>query len=381
MKKLTSLACTIAGLSISSFSGWMMQIFATLSVLLVSILGAGAQQMAFFGNGSGFFITPDGYFITNFHVVQKADDLSVIVGNQRFQARVVHWDPTNDLALLKVEGANFACLPLGKDLDVRSGDGVFTVGFPAATDMGVRPKTTDGIISSVTGLMDNPSTFQIQVPIQPGNSGGPLVSKSTGNVIGVTSSSLDASQFMQRTGQVPQTVDYAIKTSYILPLIALEPALSEKLAQPNTTKRDWTEWLPDIEKAVGLVAIYVNSAKLGQQGQEESETQQEPQSRQQPSGTSQATRGWVFPDSNSRLLSDGDLAGLDCDMLWIARNEIYARNGYIFATKKGKAYAATLGESYQPTDANQDRVFSRMNPVERQNIERIKYFEHRRNCP
>lgn len=93
----------------------------------------------------------------------------MIIGNERFQARVVNRNPRNDLALLKVEGDGFACLPLGKDLDVRSGEAVFTVEFPAATAMGVKPKTTDGIISSLTGLEDNPSTFQIQVPIQPGN--------------------------------------------------------------------------------------------------------------------------------------------------------------------------------------------------------------------
>jgi S1-C subfamily serine protease len=107
----------------------LVKIFAILSVFLVSMAGAGAQQMLFLGNGSGFFITSNGYFITNFHVVQKADDVRVIVGNERFQARVVNWDPSNDLALLKVEGVDFACLPLGKDLDVRSGEAVFTVGF------------------------------------------------------------------------------------------------------------------------------------------------------------------------------------------------------------------------------------------------------------
>jgi S1-C subfamily serine protease len=203
--------------------------FAILSVFLVSLSGAGAQQMVFLGNGSGFFITSDGYFITNFHVVREADDIRVIVGDDRFQARVVNRDPSNDLALLKVEGRDFAYLPLGKDLDVRPGEAVFTVGFPAATDMGVKPKITDGIISSVTGIGDDPSTFQIQVPIQPGNSGGPLVLKSTGNVIGVTSSALDVSKFVQQTGQVPQTVNYAIKSSYIWPLIGVEPGLSDKL--------------------------------------------------------------------------------------------------------------------------------------------------------
>jgi hypothetical protein len=367
-----------------------MKLFAILSMFLISVVGASAQEMVFFGNGSGFFITSDGYFITNFHVVQQADDVKVIVGNQRFQARLVNRDPSNDVALLKVEGNGFPCLPLGKDLDVRSGEAVFTVGFPAATDMGVKPKTTDGIISSVTGIGDNPSTFQIQVPIQPGNSGGPLVLKSTGNVIGVTASSLDTSWLVQRTGQVPQTVDYAIKTSYIWPLIALEPGLNDKLPPPHTNKGDWTEWLPDVEQAVGLVAVYVDPARIGQLHGEQSEGQQESQSQRrseiqqqpEPQSESPATPSvWLFPDSNSRLLSDGDLAGLDCLKLWIARNEIYARNGYIFSTEKGQAYVATLGKAYRGTDPNQDRVRSRMNSIERQNIERIRYFERRLNCP
>src|SRR5262245_27424938 len=129
----------------------LLKIFVTLSLFLVSLAGASAQQMVLLGNGSGFFITSDGYFITNFHVVREADQVRVIVNNEPFQAHMITGDQNNDLALLKVEGRGFACLPLGKDLDVRSGEAVFTVGFPAATDiMGVQPKTTDGIISSVT---------------------------------------------------------------------------------------------------------------------------------------------------------------------------------------------------------------------------------------
>jgi serine protease Do len=108
----------------------LIKTFAVLSLILVS--PAGAHQMVLLGNSSGFFITSDGYFITNFHVVREADDVRVIVGNERFQARVVNGDSSNDLALLKVEGSGFACLPLGKDLDVCSGEAVFTVGFPAA---------------------------------------------------------------------------------------------------------------------------------------------------------------------------------------------------------------------------------------------------------
>jgi TPR repeat protein len=130
-----------------------------------------------------------------------------------------------------------------------------------------------------------------------------------------------------------------------------------------------------LEKPVGFVAVNANAAKIGPK----QEPRRPQQSEAQP-GSLPTTSIWLFPDSNLRLLSDGDLTGLDCDQLWIARNEIYARNGYIFSTQKGRAYAATLGKPYQGTDANQDRVRSRMNSVERQNIERINYFERRRSC-
>jgi hypothetical protein len=155
------------------------------------------------------------------------------------------------------------------------------------------------------------------------------------------------------------------------------------LAQPHTSKRDWTEWLPDVQKAVGLVAVYVNAARIRPEAQQERQSQQQ-RGTQQPTesqpGSPATASVWLFPDSNSRLLTDGDLAGLDCFKLWIARNEIFARNGYIFSTQKGRAYAATLGSAYQGTDANQDRVRSRMNRVERQNIDRVQYFERRLNC-
>src|SRR5213079_2961712 len=92
----------------------------------------------------------------------------------------------------------------------------------------------------------------------------------------------------------------------------------------------------------------------------------------------QAQSPWMFADSSERRLARKELAGLSADQLWIARNEIYARHGLIFSSPKGKAYAAALGSLYRGLDADQDRVFKRMNKVEQDNVELIKSLEPRR---
>lgn len=93
-----------------------------------------------------------------------------------------------------------------------------------------------------------------------------------------------------------------------------------------------------------------------------------------------ASGAWLLPESSSRLLRDEDLASFDCNNLWRARNEIFARNGYMFSTPRGRDLTASLGSAYRPKDANQERVLSNMNAVEKDNILRISSFETRRNC-
>lgn len=142
------------------------------------------------GTGTGFFITADGYLLTNHHVVEDGGDISVRTDKGDLPAKIVKVDKKNDLAVLKVEG-KFAALPLLSSHKVGLGEKVFTLGFPRPKVQGFSPKITDGIISSVAGIQDDPRDFQISVPIQPGNSGGPLVDQ-YGNVIGVIVSKLSA---------------------------------------------------------------------------------------------------------------------------------------------------------------------------------------------
>ena len=84
---------------------------------------------------------------------------------------------------------------------------------------------------------------------------------------------------------------------------------------------------------------------------------------------------WVFEDSSSRYLTANELAGLKPDDLWRARNEIFARRGYKFSTKRGIDFAHTLGSYYSGVDDNQDRVFNSMNQYEKANLKLIQSIE------
>lgn len=188
-------------------------------------------------SGSGFFITEDGYLITNFHVVKDAKRVKVKSSSGVYSAEVVHADRDNDLALLKVSG-KFNFLSVSKE-DAQLGEAVFTIGFPNIVVQGTEPKYTDGKISSLAGIRDDPRNYQISVPVQPGNSGGPLVDMS-GNVVGVIVAKLNDIAALSSSGNLPQNVNYAIKGKYLndflgqfseIKLNSTKPVSSENVVQ------------------------------------------------------------------------------------------------------------------------------------------------------
>ena len=172
--------------------------------------------------GSGFLISPDGWILTNQHVVHSDSEVEVRTSKGDFRsAKVVKTDSREDLALLKIEGAPASnCLSL-EPSDSAMGTGVFTIGFPKPSIQGVEPKFTDGRISSLSGIRDDSHTYQISVPVQPGNSGGPLVNMKSGLVTGMISSKLASND----PESAPENVNYAIKQSIIRTFLKSVPAL------------------------------------------------------------------------------------------------------------------------------------------------------------
>ena len=206
-------------------------------------------------SGSGFFITSSGFFISNSHVVESAKEIEVVYNEQTLKARVVVTDPKNDIAILKVDTQNpVSWLNIGNASNVTEGEDVGTFGYPLPSLQGVNPKFSKGVVQSLTGSNDDSTEFQISVPVQPGNSGGPLFQITSGNVIGIVSSRLKDSVVYGESGSLPQNINYAVKINYA---IALIESRKEIVLQPALIKLDnQTSINAHIKNSIGRVLAY-----------------------------------------------------------------------------------------------------------------------------
>ncbi len=204
--------------------------------------------------GTGFYITDNGYLISNNHVVKDATKVRLLTSGGLIDAKVVRVDAANDLALLKASG-KCAALPVASSRAVHLGNSVATVGFPNIGMQGFAPKFARGEIASLSGAADDARYFQISVPVQPGNSGGALVDEH-GNVVGVVSAKLNASAALATSGQLPENVNYAVKSSFLLSFLESVPAVSAKLKEPVTADRKFEDVVKSAQEAAVLVLVY-----------------------------------------------------------------------------------------------------------------------------
>lgn len=204
------------------------------------------------GFGTGFFISSDGLFITAAHVVKDASAVNIYWQSKEYSAEAVLMDETLDVAVLMIAGIQAPqALLISSSSQAKTGDSVFTLGFPHVQLQGIEPKYTDGSISSLSGIANDAKDFQISVPVQPGNSGGPLID-SSGNVVGLITARLDEIATLKATGSLPQNVNYALKSSFILPLLESLPEI--QLEKPS--KMNKAEAIEKAKNAVGLVVCY-----------------------------------------------------------------------------------------------------------------------------
>jgi len=165
-----------------------------------------------------------GYVVTSYHVVSGCDELIVISRlGEELPARVILRDQVKDIALLEVSdvGKLPPALPLAKT-NARLGTSVFTIGFPRVHVMGKTPKLFTGVISSVNGLHDDPGSYHTTVPIQPGNSGGPLLNMN-GEVIGVVTSMLGLRDRENGNLRMLQNASCVLKIASVKKLLPLLP--------------------------------------------------------------------------------------------------------------------------------------------------------------
>ncbi len=206
------------------------------------------------GFGSGFFVTADGFFLTNFHVVKDSSQVKLKTNSGFVDATVISTDPDNDLALLKAKG-KFSPVRFQQNRNVRLGQTVFTVGFPRPDLQGFSPKVTRGVVSSQNGMMDDIRHFQFDASIQPGNSGGPIANEK-GEVVGTVVSMLNSRTMISEGDQVPQNVNYGIKKSYVMAFLDNVQPCADGIAEGGGNAKDFESAVQQVLKSTALVVCY-----------------------------------------------------------------------------------------------------------------------------
>jgi S1-C subfamily serine protease len=194
----------------------------------------GGRRAASSGTG---FVVGTGRVLTNHHVAQGCAEVRVrTAGGRELTATLAATDPQRDLALLTVQGGDPGPpLAFRSGPELRRGEGVVTYGFPLAGLLSSGPTLTTGEVSALSGLRDNPRQFQISAPVQPGNSGGPLLDGS-GNVVGVVVSKLNAQRVARATGDIPQNVNFAVKGAEAVDFLrrnGVQPRLAHSAGPPR----------------------------------------------------------------------------------------------------------------------------------------------------
>jgi S1-C subfamily serine protease len=207
--------------------------------------------------GSGFALSKDGLLATNAHVVQNSKKIEVVFTSDSstliFSAKILLLDKNNDVALLSISDDKFKgfnSIPYGISEKAAIGSDAYTIGFPLNNVMGTAYKVTNGIVSSTSGINDDPRYYQITVPLQPGNSGGPLFDKN-GNIIGITSAKLNE----KAVGTSVENVNYAIKSAYLSNLCNMLPESLDLSPKVELQGKSLEEQIKVLKNYVCLIKV------------------------------------------------------------------------------------------------------------------------------
>jgi S1-C subfamily serine protease len=167
------------------------------AVVLIAVSSPDGDRL-----GSGFFISRDGKFVTNYHVIKGAEKVVVKLrnGTAFLPQRIVNLDPAKDIAVIQIDRNSPAYFPLGNSNEVASGERVLTIGNP----QGLENTVADGLISSIRMNEAGMKIFQISVPLSNGSSGGPLINMK-GEAIGITTASM----------AVGESLNFAVPINYV----------------------------------------------------------------------------------------------------------------------------------------------------------------------
>lgn len=203
-------------------------------------------------SGTGFVVSDNGHVVTNHHVVKGCDTIKATVNNRRIDLSLVSVDTQNDIALLNGESIRLSPLPF-ENSPIYPLQGVIAAGYPLIQQLGTSLKFTEGVISSLSGMGNRHSEFQLDAAIQPGNSGGPVVDTYTGNILGMAVAKLAVSQKHIEEGFIPEGTNFAIKASVIRSFL---DANNVQFKTGNTLSKKRQEVARDLTESVLLLTCW-----------------------------------------------------------------------------------------------------------------------------
>ena len=196
------------------------------SVASISCIKSGGS-----GTGTGIVMSRDGYVITNYHVIEEAQQIYVLLGeNDRYEAELVGGDEITDLAVLKVQAANLQKAEFGDSDVLRVGDAVVAIGDPLGTQL--RGTMTDGIVSAINRDLNlsgrKMTLIQTNAALNSGNSGGPLIN-CYGQIVGINT--MKIGNYYSSSGATVEGIGFAI------PITQAKPILDELISQGYVSGR------------------------------------------------------------------------------------------------------------------------------------------------
>lgn len=201
--------------------------------------------------GSGFFVTPN-HIITNNHVTEDCGSVEIKNKDYTSKVSILDADSTTDLSILVTGDPNESYLHLRDRKPLSTGEQSIALGFPFSSSLGSELKVTSGNIAALTGLNNNIAELQLTSPVQPGNSGGPLMDDN-GNVIGVIVSRLERSS--EITGNRPaQNVNFAIKSN--MAKIFMDLNMVEYRTRSASNKKEISQIVSDSRNSIVKVICH-----------------------------------------------------------------------------------------------------------------------------
>jgi len=165
-------------------------------------------------SGTAFAINSKGDFLTNYHVIKACMSVRLRSAGTRREGTVVADDERNDLAVVRAQSIVVPFLHFREGKGIRPADPIVVLGFPYAGLLATTPQVTTGAVSALAGLHDDTRCLQLTAPVQPGNSGGPLLDVS-GNVVGIVSARINALAVAEATGTLPENINFGIKSGIV----------------------------------------------------------------------------------------------------------------------------------------------------------------------